>query len=278
MEFVNYSIFYQDLKTHDLEYAARHTRELGFQAVEFLELVPLRETSVCNRYTAEEARRILDANGLRVSCFSVGVNLLSGDVDAAREKMLDLVAFAAGVGSKQIHHTLVPYFHFQGLEPYESVLERILPYAKDIADAARAHGMLCLYEPQGCYFNGVDGLGGFYERIKSLCPNVGICGDVGNGLFVDCSAKEIYDAFLGEIKHVHVKDLRVTDTSDPDKTPYVSRGGKYLYDCPIGEGVIDFRYCFEKLKSVDYDGDISLEILGDDREILRTLDFFKKMI
>ena len=35
MKFVNYSLFYSDLKKHGLEFAARHSRELGFDALQF---------------------------------------------------------------------------------------------------------------------------------------------------------------------------------------------------------------------------------------------------
>jgi len=279
MEFVNYSVFYKDLKTRGLEYAARHSRDLGLGAVEFLVILPLDEASVCNRYTAKEVKRILDENGLRVSCFSACVDLFWGDVEAATAQMLRLVDFAADIGSPKIHHTLVPGLDFgKTVVPYESVLAAVLPYAVQIADAAAARGMACLYEPQGCYFNGVAGLRGFYDEIKRHSSNVGICGDVGNGLFVDASAREIYDAFLTDIRHVHVKDYRVTDSPDPQKRSYVSRAGRYLTDCPIGEGVTDFRYCFEKLKRAGYDGDVSLELLGDDREILQTVYFLKNMI
>lgn len=279
MNFVNYSLFYKDLKEHGLEYAAKHTRELGFCKVEFLEFSPRYRFSVCDRYTAEEARRILDENGLRVSCFSVCINLADENVDSLMEQMMRLIDFAAGVGSPRIHHTLFPSLDFQAFcEPYEAMLERVYPYAVRIANAAAARGMECLYEPQGCCFNGIDGLKPFFEKIKRECPNTGICGDVANGLFADTSVQDIYDAFIDDVGHVHVKDYRVTDTPDPDTTPYISRGGRCLYDCPVGEGVTDFRYCFEKLKQAGYKGDLSLELVGDDQEMIRTVSYLKNII
>ena len=51
-----------------------------------------------------------------------------------------------------------------------------------------------------------------------------------------------------------------------------------MYDCALGDGVTDFRYCFEKLKQAGYHDDISLEFEGNDEEIRRNVDFLKNMI
>jgi len=279
MGFVNYSVFYKDLKTRGLEYAAKHSRKLGFDAVEFLEVLTEQRASGCHPDSAKEVKRVLDDSGLSVSCFSVAVDLQGNGAEERTEQMMRLIEFAAKVGSPRFHHTLVPGLEFQScVESYGTVLDRIYPRAKRIADCCAAYGIECLYEPQGCYFNGVEGLRGFYERIKGDCDNVGICGDVANGLFADCSAREFYDAFVDEIRHVHVKDYRMTDCPDPNKVPYVSRKGRFFYDCSLGAGVTDFHYCFEKLKQAGYRGDISFEMAGDDREILRSMEFLKTTI
>ena len=124
----------------------------------------------------------------------------------------------------------------------------------------------------------MEGLGRLFDRLSARFSNVGICGDVANSLFVDVSAESIYNAFAKKIKHVHVKDYRITDHPDAETAPYVSRGGTYLYDCPIGAGVTDFRYCFETLKAAGYRGDVAFEILGDDRTILQAMDYVKKLM
>ncbi|MBQ9805255.1 MAG: sugar phosphate isomerase/epimerase [Clostridia bacterium] len=276
MRFVNYSIFYKDLKNHGLEYAARHTRELGCDAVEFLDFAPLCESSSLNRYTPTEAKRILSEYGLGVSCYSVALNLLEGDPERTVSDLERIIGYAAELGSPRFHHTLVV-----NLAPslmsvtYDEALERIYPYAVRIADCCRGHGLTCLYEPQGLYFNGVEGLGRFFAKINRDCPNVGICGDVANGLFADTSAQEIYDAFIDSIQHVHVKDFLVLNSAAEGVKPYVSLGGKYLCECRMGEGVTDFAYCFEKLMAVGYDGDISLEFVGDDEEVHRSMAFVR---
>lgn len=280
MEIVCYSGFYRDVKNHGLEYAAKHARALGFDAVEFLEFAPQYKAVDCLAQTASEAKRILDAYGLRVSCFSVCVDLLYGaNIERTMERMRQLIDFAAAIGSPKLHHTLIPTLNFQACTlPYADALQAVLPHAKEIANRCAAHGMLCLYEPQGAYFNGVEGLNGFYERIKRECPNVGICADLGNGVFADTSACDICDAFIGEIRHVHAKDYRVTDHPEADKACTRSRDGRYVCDCAMGEGVTDFVGCFAKLKQAGYRGDVALEIEGDDETVQNSIAFLKTVM
>ena len=83
MRLVNYSVFYKDLKNHGLEYAARHTRALGCDAVEFLDFAPTSDFSAAQRYTATEVRRILEEHQLKVACYSVAVDLLCDDRERA---------------------------------------------------------------------------------------------------------------------------------------------------------------------------------------------------
>ena len=109
MRFVNYSVFYEDLKTRGIEYAAEHSKALGFEAVEFLDFAPVSEHSPVNRYTAAEVRRVLDSYGLSVACYSVAVNLSHADVAHRLADLERQIAFAAEIGSEKFHHTIVPH-------------------------------------------------------------------------------------------------------------------------------------------------------------------------
>ena len=279
MKPVNYSVFYKDCKTKGIEYAARHSRELGFDAVEFLDFAPMREDSVTNTYRALEVNNVLGGYGLSVSCCSVAVDLLHNDRGEKTEQMHRQIEFAAEVGSPFFHHTLLLSLDPRAaVLPYEDALEAIYPHAVAIANRCKEYGITCLYEPQGLYFNGVEGLGRFFARIKGDCPNVGICGDVGNGLFVDNSAIEIYDAFVGDVKHVHLKDYRVENAPVGDARAYLSRAGRYLYECPLGEGSTDLDYCFAKLKQAGYTGGLSFEIGGDDDSVKKAIELVRQKI
>ena len=275
MRFINYSDFYQDVKQIGLEAAAKRSQRLGFGGVEFLDLAPLRENSPLNKTCAAETKKILDAYGQSVACFSVAVNLLDPMADGYVDTLWRQIEFAAELGSDKFHHTIgLTWDRERALStPYQTALDIAFPRARLVAERCASYGMTCLYEPQGYYFNGTDGLGRFYAQMKQEFPNIGICGDVGNCLFAETPATAIYDAFASDIRHVHIKDYLVFGTQQNLSSERISRGGKYLYHCPVGEGVTDFSYCFQKLKEVGYDGDVAFEFEGDDDEIRRVMAF-----
>ena len=277
MNFVDYGDFYRDLKTHGPAYAAQRAARLGFAGVELLHTS--RSTARWDSpMPAAEIRKILDANGLFCACCSLEIDLSSHVAPERLETVWCLIEDAAVLGASYFHHTLVPTLNPADLTvPYRALLERIFPYALQIANRCADYGITCLYEPQGVCFNGVEGLGGFYRRIAAAAPNVGICGDVGNGLFADTSAKEIYNAFLPAIRHVHLKDYRVSDVPFEGARTLRSRTGNYLCECPLGEGVTDFSYCFDALRRVGYTGAFSFEFNGSDEAILDAMDFVRHL-
>lgn len=279
MRFINYSDFYKDFHKDGLEAAAKRSERLGFHGVEFLDCALLSGKSPLHSHLAKEVRKVLDEYGQAVSCYSVAVNLLDPLADGYIDTLWRQIEFAAELGSKKFHHTIgLSWDRAAALStPYQSALDVAFPRAKKIAERCALYGMTCLYEPQGYYFNGVEGLGRFYSKMKQEIQTIGVCGDVGNCLFVETPAVAIYDAFSVDIRHVHIKDYRVFDTQQDPPTEWISRGGTYLYDFPVGDGVTDFAYCFQKLKEVGYDGDIAFEFVGDDDEIRRTMAFVRKL-
>lgn len=274
MNFTNYTQFYRDRDGQGIEYAARHTRELGFDGVEYF----TRSFSDLWRTAAEE-RRVLDEYGLPVSCYSVSVQLFCDDPRTVEEQMARQLEAAATLGSPYVHHTLFPPYSMKGVSAsYDEVFAGVIDSAERIAKRCEALGMVCLYEPQGVYFNGIDGLGRIFGELKERGCRVGICGDFGNSFFVDVDPKDIFDRFAAEIRHVHVKDYRLTDVIDPDKRTYESLSGTYLYDTEVGTGAVDFAHGFRALQKVGYDGAVSFEIEGSDEQLKEALALIKRII
>jgi sugar phosphate isomerase/epimerase len=143
-----------------------------------------------------------------------------------------------------------------------------------VANYCEQLGLICLYEPQGMYVNG-EGLAVFYREMKQRCQNVGICGDVGNSLFVDYDPRRIFDEFAAEIKHVHLKDYRREQASDGG---YPTRGGYRLFDVALGDGHVDILYCLQRLRKIGYRGAYSLEIGGADEVLRAAIAYTQHMI
>ncbi|MBQ8371321.1 MAG: sugar phosphate isomerase/epimerase [Clostridia bacterium] len=275
MELVNYARFLFDINEHGFEYAVRHTTELGFRHVEFVDgCISSREKPLFfERPWAKDAPSILAECGLDVPCYSVGATVYSGDREYDEgifRNMCKQVDFAARLGAPMLHHTLNFGLSLSsGAPTYDELLEGTVDMAVRIADYAREkHGITCIYEPQGMYFNGVAGLGKFFDAVSSRCPNVGICGDVGNGYFVDEDEVSIFERFAPYVKHVHLKDYVISDTPIDGKQGFRSRGGRWIYDVPLGAGVVNFARVFELLKGAGYKGQASLEVLEDGEELL----------
>jgi len=278
IKLTNYNSFCADLQAHGLEYAVRHSAELGFDAVEFLDL--LDDPILPTLGTPEEVKALLDRYGLGVSCYSVGVQLLCDDPEKTERDLFAHIDFAAAIGSKRFHHTLIPLLELPADAPsYESAMNAIFASAERIAAYCESRGITCLYEPQGMYFNGVDGLKPFLEKMKQTGRRVGVCGDFGNSLFVDVAPDAIFAEFIDDVKHVHVKDYLVSDTAlDGKQTDFRSKSGKWIYEADMGEGSVKLDACFDALKAVGYDGAISFEFVADDETNKKALQLVREKL
>lgn len=274
MTFTSYFGFMSDLSAHGAEAAAAHAAALGYSSVELLNSytspVPLPRL-----HPAEGLRSSLEAQGLTVACYSLYAHMLAKDEEALYSEFAEHVAYAAALGTPYMHYTLHPGPRTAESPSFDETLAAVLVRAATIADMARERGIICLFEPQGRYFNGVEGLGAFYRAIGARCPNVGICGDMGNSLFVDCEPAAVFRAFAPEIRHVHIKDYRILP--DAAEGASQSQGGRYLMDAVPGEGDIDLAAAFRVLREVSYNGAVAFEFASDDEAVRRTMSYCRTL-
>lgn len=262
MNFTMYSKWYRRVKECGIEAAADEAVRLGFSSVEFFEFIGKDwQETVPSLEAAREYRRVLSTRGLSVACYSVAACLYDpespdGINHAAEEKLMKYAERAVLLGSPYLHHTLTLGTSGTPI-PYAKMLATVLPAAVRVAGYAASLGVTCIYEDQGQYFNGVDGFGGFYRAVKAREPRVGICGDVGNTLFVNEPPVEFFRAFVGEFKHVHLKDYVVCDANDAGAAQ--TKDGTYVKECVIGDGIVDAVTALKILKESGYTGTIALE-------------------
>lgn len=275
MTFTSYFGFTFELDTNGAEAAAAHAAALGYDSVELLNSYTS-DTPLPKRHPASEVRRALDAHGLTVACYSLYAHLLLPDEDSLYREYAEHIDYAVAIGSPFMHYTLRPGPRTADDPSFDEMLALILPRAATIAEMAKEKGIVCLFEPQGFYFNGVEGLSAFYRAISERCPDVGICGDMGNSLFADCDPADIFRTFGNKIRHVHIKDYVISDSPLPGAS--LSAAGRYLKDAVPGDGSIDFEPCFRVLREVGYDGAIALEFASSDEEVKRTMDYVRRMM
>lgn len=278
MKLTSYNQFASEFRHDGIRAAAEHAARLGFEWVETLDFLPSGNRVPIYENDVDECRRILDALGLRVACASIALDRC----DRSPEEILDAayreIEFAARLGSPCFHHTLVLSLRPLADAPsYAQMLQAVLPNANRIAARCAEYGMQCLYEPQGMYFNGVNGVRGLLDAMREEYSNVGVCMDIGNSLFADEAPLDVVKAFAGDTVHVHVKDYLALPEAIEDRKGYFSRGGVWLSECALGEGACDLPACLAELRRGGYDGTVSLEINGDDGEILRAMEYLRSI-
>ncbi len=262
MRYANYSGFHGMLRSLGPEEAAHRTAELGFESVEPFTSYPTGQPP----YEVVDAKRLdaaLRENGLAVACYSMYSVPISVSLAEFCDAMKRHLEYAARIGAPFFHQTPFPS-RVQGERTYtyEEALETILPYTVAAADLAKEHGIVCLYEPQGPFFNGPDGLFGLLTAMKRECTNVGICADTGNPLFADHDPLATFCRLSDDILHIHVKDYRVSEVPFEGVREQRSLAGRYITDCPMGEGVVPVSDCLAAVWDTGRRPRVALEIPG----------------
>ena len=261
MQFTMYSRFNPILAKLGAQATADYAANLGFSSVEVLEVTSTGHPSVIpDRETAKTVRQALAERGLTVACYSVGTCIYRSP--EAEESLKYQAEIAAELGSPFLHHTLLPWLKKTAdLPSFDEALEITADAAARVAKHAAPLGITCLYEDQGLYANGVTGFGTFYREIKNRAQNVGVCGDVGNVLFVDESPVPFFREFIGEIRHVHIKDYlyKTNTTSSPGMYWLETGHGNWVRDTMIGHGDLDIAGCMNILKEAGYNGALAFE-------------------
>lgn len=278
MKVTSYNLFSRDALEHGKKYAIEHSYSLGFEGVEFFD--NLFEDRIGNDTTCDlkTAKKMLKERNLTVACYSILIPDIASP-DYTEEEILKNVYrnvdYAAELESPFFHHTIVSKYYPTGdEEPFDEVFDRTIERVDKVAKYCNEKGLICLYEPQGLYYNGLNGLGKLLREMLARGNKVGICGDMGNSLFADTNPSDIYKTFKDHIKHVHVKDYHTS--YKPISDIYKSIGGRYLDDATPGEGIVDIEGCLNYIKG--YDGTISLESpQPNDEAVLRDIAFVREV-
>lgn len=260
MEFAMYAGFSDVLKEKGAVAAADRAAELQVTAVEMFEVAGAGHPSVIpDREGAKKVRAALNERGLHVCCWSAYANLYTDtDAEASLCRQAEL---ACEIGSPFLHHTLLPGLKLgEDLPAFDEAVEKAVDAAARIAKYAEPLGITCIYEDQGLYVNGVENFGFFLREMKNRCRNVGVCGDVGNIFFVDEKPEDFFAAFKDDILHVHLKDyLRKKADCSPGYYWLPTKGGNWLRDTMIGDGIVNIEACVNILKDAGYSGALALE-------------------
>ena len=236
-----------------VDFAAKH-------GISQLEPLNEMEFSTPDIEFAQKLKKYADEKGVVFPCVSAGINLVGDDYTAVLEDAKKYIKMTAILGSPYFHHTIALEFQNPQIikDNMELYYQRGIQAVQELYDYAQQFNVKTIYEDQGFLFNGCRGFQRFLNDIKR---DVGVVADFGNIHFVDETIESFIPAFADRIVHVHVKDYFITspDTREKHADEYLSYGGNYLKDCPIGYGSVPIQKAFRLLQNINYSGSISLE-------------------
>ena len=281
-----YSGFSDTVKKEGIEKAAETAKKLGFSSVEFIDMQSHPDV-IADAETAKRYRKVLEDHGLTVSCFSFGLSIIDPlnpnfPTEDAVSRLLHSAEMASLVGSPYFHHTLILTLNYDPNNyehDFSAVTEKLMPHVIRVADRCAELGLTALYEPQGFYVNGKERFPEFYRAVKAKCPNVGICGDIGNPNFCDWRGEDFVTEMASEIKHVHLKDYKLYPAGDTENhAKYRSKNGCGIHPVLLSEGDIDIQYCINTLKKVGYTGALALESEYNTlEEVARDIEYITRL-
>lgn len=232
----------------------RYAAKKGVAGVELMNFSD--ELKTPDMLAAKELGRLAKNEGLKLPCFSCGVNFAE-DTKARIENIKRYADICSELEIPYLHHTLIMMWDpAKQLSNVEKYMDIAVEAALEINDYAAEKGVKTLVEDQGYIVNGVTRYGEFMKRTDG---KIGVLLDFGNIMFMDETAVDFYAAFP-DVKQIHIKDFTVSDTPLKNNG-HVTVNGKYLDYCDFGDGDVDMRTLSEMLKKNAYDGYYSLEFL-----------------
>lgn len=226
--------------------------DYGFNALECLSILEFETPDIDE---AKRLREYADSKNVIIPCFSAFAKLAYGAENIERlKKYADIAKI---MGSPYLHHTIVGEFaDKQKVLPLrdEHFKNGVLA-VREIYDYAESIGIKTIYEEQGYIFNGIKGFGEFLTTVER---NVGVVADFGNIYESGDDFLSFVKAFADKVVHAHIKDVCVTD-DNTDARGLQTLNGKYMFEVPVGTGIVDMKEAVKLLKNAGYDGYYGLE-------------------
>ncbi len=210
------------------------------------------------------------ANGIKINCFSMGINITTGDKIAENiERLKGYARVASAMGSPFLHHTLMPSLvaTFDGAPKFDCILKKAVEGIREVYDYAESVGVKAVYEDQGYVFNGCER---FDRLLNAVDRDIKVVADLGNIKFVGEDPVDFVGQFAPYVAHVHVKDYlyKSAKANYPGEEWYVTRNGDFLRGTIVGHGTIDFVSCCRTLIAAGYKGSFSLEYDGKEERFM----------
>ena len=161
----------------DLFQVMDKTKELGFDAIEFIEFEAPEGKTLAE--FAAELRAYAEKIGLAISSYTVGANFLQDDVAAEVERVKGEVDIAAVLGAPVMRHDVFYSYpaSYTGIRTFDAVLPIIAPAIREVSEYAATKGIITMSENHGFIAQDADRLLRLYAAVN--CPNYRYLCDMG---------------------------------------------------------------------------------------------------
>lgn len=255
-------------------------KEMGFDGIEFIDLIPKEGTKEDAIREAREIRRCCEEIGLSICAYTVGANLLADDAEGEIARLCDQIDVAVELGAPIMRHDAA--FSLPKREGYgwREGIRDMAPRIRRVADYAEAHGVRTCTENHGYIYQAP-------ERVEELCRTVahksfGWLVDMGNFMCADADPVRATVIAAPYAFHVHAKDFLFKSGALPKPSGFFPTAGmNYLRGTVLGHGVVPVQNCVNVLKNAGYDGWLSLEFEGmeDNLPAIRAgLEYLKSIV
>ncbi len=241
-------------------------KEMGFDAIEAVDFVMGAATPEEMPEQAKKIKEEADKQGLAVSSFAVGADLLNGQDgsgDTAKEiaRVKSMVDIAEILGAPRMRHDITMG---QKGDPksYAALVPQLAEYVREIADYAAAKGIMTMTENHGFFSQDSERVELLYNTVNH--PNFGLLCDIGNFTCADENPATAVARVAPYTRYVHAKDFIIKDyyDNDPGEGAFQTRAGNYLRGTVIGHGNVPVKQCLHILKKAGYDDTIAIEFEG----------------
>lgn len=248
----------------------RHMYKHGIRYVEVLD---------CFLHNDEErqaAKDVIDELGMKVASYSIGNNFVCDE--ETRRSQVEMVKEACKY-AKFFNTNVIRVFSGDLCEGYDfdKAFNLIVDSFKECVKVAEAEGIYYCLENHGR-------LAGKSYQIKQIIDAVGskhlkATTDTGNFLLCAENPSDAVRNLKDYVGLVHFKDFKLVDR---EHAQYHGDDGIYARGVVLGEGDVDMQGIVDFLKSVNYEGCISIEYEGEivleliEQSIANTLGFVSK--
>ena len=251
--------------------ALRKAAEQGFEGIEFTDLCPenksgatLDEQLAYARVLRDEAEKL----GVTIVAYLISADLYKGDAEKDAEEVERVkgqVRVAAALGAPLMRHDVCRNEKIGDRAiGFNRMLPTIAENVRNITEYAKTLGVRTCSENHGKIAQDSDRVERLWHAVDN--DNYGILVDIGNFACVDENSVTAVSRLAPYAIHAHAKDFHKipfgTKLEDGVKS-FATRGCNILVGCALGDGDIPVEQCVAILKSVGYDGWISIEFEGN---------------